>query len=120
MEKSKLHKAILKRLQNHKLYRIAFIGDSITSGEWVFPNYRASFEYILKNSFTEFSGENWWIPSWNIKFYNYSEDGSTTRDFLSAVKLAYKEVKPDLFIVMGTANDVELGLSKEEHLKKSN
>lgn len=117
MEKTKLYKTILKRLKSKRLYRIAFIGDSISSGEWVFPNYRATFEYILKNSFTEFSGDDWWIPSWNIKFYNYAEDGGTTRDFLSAVKLAYKEVKPDLYIVMGTSNDVELGISKEEHFK---
>ena len=116
MEKSDIYQEILKSLKESKRYKIVFIGDSITSGEWVQPNWRNIFEYILKFSFTEFDDDDWWIPEWNLKFYNYSLDGASSREFLDSVKLAMKEVDADLYIIMGTANDVELGIPLEEHI----
>lgn len=48
MEKTKLYKEILSKLKAGEVIKIAFIGDSITSGEWVHPNFRDIFENLLK------------------------------------------------------------------------
>lgn len=114
MNNSPLYQKILKKLQAGEQYKIAFIGDSITSAEWVHPNWRDAFEYILKFSFEEFNGENWWIPEWNLKFFNYSLDGASSKDLLLNTEVALKEVNSDLFIIMGTSNDVELNIPVEK------
>jgi len=115
MNKTPLYQKIRDILKSGKEYKIVFIGDSLTSAEWVHPNWRDAFEYILKFSFEEFDGDDWWIPEWNLKFYNYSLDGASSRDFLHQVSIAEEEVNPDLFIIMGTSNDTELGISVQEH-----
>ena len=114
MNNSPLYQKILKELQAGEQYKIAFIGDSLTSAEWVHPNWRDAFEYILKFSFEEFKNEDWWIPEWNLKFFNYSLDGASSKDFLLNVETALSEVNPDLFIIMGTSNDIELNITPEE------
>jgi hypothetical protein len=116
MHKKPLYNKILEILLDKKRYKIAFIGDSLTSTEWIHPNWREVFEYVLKFSFDEFSGEDWWIPEWNLCFFNYALDGASTEDFLEQVKLAEEEVNPNLYIIMGTSNDVELGIDKENHI----
>lgn len=116
MNKKPLYKKILGALKSGRKYKIAFIGDSLTSAEWVHPNWRDSFEYILKFSFEEFKDDDWWIPEWNLTFYNYSIDGASSRDFLQQVSIAQKEINPDLFIIMGTSNDIELGISMQEQV----
>ena len=115
MNKTPLYQKIRDIIKSGKEYKIVFIGDSLTSAEWVHPNWRDAFEYILKFSFEEFDGDDWWIPEWNLKFYNYSLDGASSRDFLHQVSIAEEEVNPDLFIIMGTSNDTELGISVQEH-----
>lgn len=106
---------IYERLDNQQIYKIAFVGDSISSAEWVFPNWRSIFEYILKfeleKSFKRFGGDNWWLPEWNLKFYNYALDGASSKNMLESVTTAISEVKPNMFVVMGTANDSSLGIS---------
>jgi|GEM_PF-2533523 len=115
MDKKPLYKKILDTLKSGREYRIAFIGDSLTSAEWIHPNWRDSFEYILKFSFEEFKGNDWWIPEWNLKFYNYSLDGASSRDFIQQISIAQREINPDLYIIMGTSNDIELEISVQEH-----
>ena len=114
MNNSPLYQKILKKLQAGEQYKIAFIGDSLTSAEWVHPNWRDAFEYILKFSFEEFKNEDWWIPEWNLKFFNYSLDGASSKDFLLSTEVALKEVNPDLFIIMGTSNDIGLNIPVEK------
>ncbi len=119
--KSELKEEILHNLKNNRSYKIAFIGDSLTSCEWVHPNWRDIFEYVLKFSLAEeFDESDWWIPEWNLKFYNYALDGASTRDFISQFELAQNEVSPDLFIIMGTINDAELGITVNEHFVNLN
>jgi len=114
VKKTELYKGVLEKLKREEICRIAFIGNSITSGEWVMPNYRAMVEYILKYALAEeFDDEKWWIPEWNMKFYNYSLDGGTTKEFLKSYELAVEECSPDLFFVLGTSNDMELNLPVE-------
>ncbi len=116
MNSSLLYNKILQKLKEGKEYKIVFLGDSITSAESVFPNWRAVFEYILKFSFEEYI-EDWRIFEWNLKFFNYSLDGSTTNEFLKSLNSSLKEVNPDLYLIMGTSNDLEQGLSIDTYLK---
>lgn len=116
MQKTKEYLYILDLLKNKKEFKFVIIGDSITSGEWVLPNWRNIFEYILKFGFEELPGKDKWIAEWNLKFFNYSLDGATTKNFRRQVDLALKEVKPDCVILMGTSNDIEKGISVKEHV----
>jgi len=116
MNKTPLYNQILKTLLDGKRYKVVFIGDSLTSTEWIHPNWREVFEYILKFSFDEFPDEDWWIPEWNLSFFNYALDGASTKNFLEQVKLSEKEVDPDLYIIMGSSNDIEMGFSVEEQV----
>lgn len=115
MKKTSHYNNLLKALKSGKEYSFAFIGDSLTSAEWVHPNWRDVFEYMLKFSFSEFEGKDWWIPEWNLKFYNYALDGASTRDFLSQTDKMLSGIKVDCAIVMGTCNDLELGITVEEY-----
>ncbi len=116
MNPSPLYKKILERLNEGKEYKIVFIGDSLTSAESVFPNWRAIFEYILKFSFEEYI-DDWRFFEWNLKFSNYSLDGSKTNEFLKSLNSSLKEVNPDLYLIMGTSNDLEQGLGIDIYLK---
>ncbi|MDY0097396.1 MAG: SGNH/GDSL hydrolase family protein [Candidatus Dojkabacteria bacterium] len=120
MGRKPLYKKILNTLKSGKEYKIVFIGDSLTSAEWVHPNWRDVFEYILKFSFEEFKEDDWWVPEWNLKFYNYALDGASSRDFLQQVSIAQKEIEPNLYIIMGTSNDIELGITVEEQIGNIN
>ncbi|KKS30698.1 MAG: hypothetical protein UU92_C0021G0013 [candidate division WWE3 bacterium GW2011_GWA1_42_12] len=42
---------VTKSLKENGSYRILFLGDSITSAEWVHPNWREIVEYVLKEEF---------------------------------------------------------------------
>ncbi len=117
MDKKPLYKKILSILKSSREYKIVFIGDSLTSGEWVHPNWRGVFEYILKFFSEEFNGNDWWVPEWNLKFFNYALDGASTRDFRKQVERVKLEINPDLYIIMGTSNDKELNISVEEHVQ---
>lgn len=106
---------IREKLESFGKYRIAFVGDSLTSCEWVHPNWREIVEYVLKNELqNEF--EDWKVPSWGIRCFNFGFDGATTRDILEKTD-EILEVKPDLIICMLGGNDPILGILIEEHGK---
>ena len=106
---------IEQKLRNNKRYFIGFVGDSLTSCEWVHPNWREIVEYVLKNELqNEF--EDWKVPSWGIRCFNFGFDGATTKDILEKSD-EILEVKPDLIICMLGGNDPILGISIEEHGK---
>ena len=101
MVKSGMDK-IKKALEVNGKYWIAFVGDSITSTEWVHPNWREIVEYVLKDKLqNDFS--NWRIPSWGIRCFNWGFDGATTKD-----------MKPNFVISLMGGNDPTLGLKPEE------
>ena len=95
---------IVTKLQNGERYRIGFLGDSLTSGEWVHPNWREIFEYVVKEYFAA-EVDDWRLPSWGIRFYNFAFDGSTTQDWLEILETEVLSFPPDLLIVLGTHND---------------
>ena len=105
---------IVKKLKETGKYHIVFLGDSITSTEWVHPNWREVVEYILKKELEKIM-EHWQDPSWGTRCFNAGFDGATTKDML--VKLDKYVINPDpnLVIIIGTRNDKDFKLSLREH-----
>ena len=108
---------IKNKLEKEGKFWIAFVGDSITSTEWVHPNWREIVEYVLKEElqkvFTDYR-----IPSWGIRCFNHGYDGATTKDILE--KITNNQISMtnlDLVIMMMGGNDSVLGVSGEEHGK---
>jgi hypothetical protein len=50
-------------LNKNDKFRIVFVGDSITSTEWVHPNWREIIEYVIKEELEKIISD-WRIPSW--------------------------------------------------------
>src|SRR3989344_1365212 len=95
---------LLKNTIQNGIYKIVFIGDSLTSAEWVHPNWREIVEYVLKEELSnQFS--DWKIPSWNIRCINSALDGSTTLDYLTRLDDHVFFYKPQLVSIMLGAND---------------
>lgn len=104
---------IKKQLEELGHFKIVFLGDSITSAEWVHPNWREVVEYVLKEE-TQKKFENWKIPSWGIRCINSGFDGSTTKDWLARVEDDVLKYSPDLVICMGTDNDKHFEITPEQ------
>jgi lysophospholipase L1-like esterase len=94
---------------------IAFTGDSITSSEWVHPNWREIVEYVLKEELQKMFGDDWKIPSWGLRGFNFAFDGATTGDILEKID-DIKSVNPDLVIGLMGSND-RIRLPLEEHVE---
>jgi lysophospholipase L1-like esterase len=110
---NKLLQNIIATLKSGGSYRVVFLGDSLTSTEWVHPNWREIVEYVLKEELVEPMGD-WRLPSWGLRFYNAGFDGSTTRDWLAKLDAEVLALRPNLLFVMGTSNDELLGVSPQE------
>lgn len=95
---------IESKLKASGKYWIAFAGDSITSGEWVHPNWREIVEYVLKDKFNN---------DWGLKTFNLAYDGSTSKDILSR-KDELKSIPSDLVILLTGANDPFQKISPED------
>ena len=106
---------IAEAIKTKNKYWIVFTGDSITSCEWVHPNWREIVEYVLKEELTDVTGD-WKIPSWGIRCFNFAYDGSTSKDLLDKLD-DIKIVKPDLVINVGGGNDRLFGISPSEQEK---
>ncbi|CAN5224849.1 hypothetical protein BH09PAT2_BH09PAT2_00610 [soil metagenome] len=99
---------IKKFIQKENIYRIVCIGDSLTSAEWVHPNWRDIVEYVLKQDITaNFFKENdgWKVPSWNIRMINSGLDGATTANYVLLLEEYVYLYKPQLAIIMLGCND---------------
>jgi lysophospholipase L1-like esterase len=103
---------IENKLKKSGKYRIGFVGDSLTSCEWVHPNWREMVEYVLKEELQK-KFSDYRIPSWGIRCFNWGFDGSTTSDIVNKLD-EIVEVKPDLIISLMGGNDPELGVKPEE------
>lgn len=106
--------SIENKLKQGGWYRIAFLGDSITSTEWVYPNWRGIMEFVLKEKLEEIMGE-WEMPCWKIRCYNAGFNGATTREMIKYVDEEMAQYKPDMVIFMDTYNDKYINISPEEH-----
>ncbi len=104
---------ISDKIKSTGKYWIAFTGDSITSCEWVHPNWKEIVEYVLKEELQRMYGDDWKIPSWGLRGFNFAYDGATTKDILEKVP-DINLVKPDLVIGLMGSNDRKR-LSLKEH-----
>lgn len=104
---------IQQKLESNGKYWIAFVGDSITSCEWVHPNWREIVEYVLQDVMTGYLNGDWKKSEWGIRGFNFALDGATTKDILERVNNV-KLVKPDLVISIMGGNDPTLGVSVSE------
>ena len=95
---------IKEALKKNGKYWIVFVGDSITSTEWVHPNWREIVEYVLKN---KLDGD------WGIKFFNFGYDGSTTADVLKRVD-EINVVNPNMVIGLMGGNDPTFGIKPNQ------
>lgn len=107
---------ISSRLKNGK-YWITFIGDSITSCEWVHPNWREIVEYVVKNEVGKYS-KDWMSSSWGMRFFNFAYDGATTKDIVDKLN-TIKSIPSDLFVMMIGANDYHKRMPLDEHKKNT-
>ncbi|MEK7078504.1 MAG: SGNH/GDSL hydrolase family protein [Patescibacteria group bacterium] len=95
---------------------IAFTGDSITSCEWVHPNWREIVEYVLKEELTKALNGDWKKSEWGVRCFNYGYDGSTTKDILDKMD-DILAVKPDLIIGVMGGNDPAFNLTVDKHVE---
>ena len=102
-------------LENNKFW-IAFTGDSITSCEWVHPNWREIVEYVLKEELTKALNGDWKKSEWGVRCFNYGYDGSTTKDILDKMD-DILAVKPDLIIGVMGGNDPAFNLTVDKHVE---
>ncbi len=107
-------KKLIEKIASDKIYRIAFYGDSITSAEWVHPNWREIIEYVLKD-FLVTKTKEWWIPSWRIRADNCALDGATTIDLNEEIDRYVLKLNPNLIILMAGKNDIYKGVGIREH-----
>lgn len=96
-----------------EIYRIVFLGDSITSTEWVHPNWPEIVEYVLKQQLSKETGD-WQSPSWNIRCINSALDGSHTLDMLDRFADHVTYYKPNLVIYLQSSNDYHGNISPAE------
>lgn len=108
---------ISSKIKTRGKYWIAFTGDSITSCEWVHPNWREMVEYVLKEELTRIQGD-WKNSSWGVRTFNFAYDGATTADILGKVDLI-KKVEPDLVISLMGGNDPAFKLTVSQHVENT-
>lgn len=105
---------IISKISKDKIYKIVFYGDSITSTEWVHPNWREIVEYVLKDCIG-FRTNDWETPSWRIRTINSGMDGATTKNLVQDLRRYVLTYKPDLVISIFGKNDLYLGITPEKH-----
>lgn len=113
-------KITLEEIKNQVLktehFRIVFLGDSITSTEWVHPNWREIVEYVLKEELTKLL-KDWKLPSWKVRGINSGFDGATTKDLLDHLESDVFFYRPKMVICIAGDNDVFFGISPSQHQK---
>jgi lysophospholipase L1-like esterase len=106
---------IRKILSKGKKFRIVFLGDSITSTEWVHPNWREIVEYVLKEELQKKMGGDWERPSWNIRGINSGLNGAATSDLLDHLESDVFFYKPEMVICIAGKNDMHYKVSPVQH-----
>ena len=97
-------KKIINKLKEGGWYRVAFLGDSITSTEWVHPNWREIVEYVLKSELEEWV-EKWEKPWWKMRFYNAGFNGATTRDMIGFIDEELEANMHPLFTILSISSN---------------
>lgn len=107
---------IKAKLEKNGRYWISFTGDSITSCEWVHPNWRDIVIYVLQNELIPLLNGDWKTPEWGIKGFNFAYDGANTKDIVEHLEDILL-VKPDLVVGLMGGNDPVLGITVDESIE---
>ncbi len=107
---------ITNKLKQGGKYWIVFTGDSITSCEWIHPNWRDIVIYVLHEEMTKYLKGDWKTSEWGIKGFNFAYNGATTKDILKNIDDILL-VKPQLVIGLMGGNDPTLGVGVDESVK---
>jgi lysophospholipase L1-like esterase len=103
---------IKKTLEKEGKFYIAYVGDSLTSCEWVHPNWRDIVTYVLQMEMTS-KVSDWRVASWGVRGFNFGFDGATSLDIVNKLP-EIQSVKPNLVIGVMGGNDPTLGISTEQ------
>lgn len=106
---------LITKLKRGGNYWISFTGDSITSCEWVHPNWRDIVIYVLQDKVTEQLNGDWKTAEWGIKGFNFAYDGATTKDIYERLNDILL-IKPQMVIGLMGGNDPVLGVSVEQSI----
>ena len=105
---------VAKKVRKENKFWVVFTGDSITSCEWVHPNWREIVEYVIKEETTKELKGNWKTSEWGIRGFNFAYDGATTADILDKIGNILL-VKPDLVISVMGGNDSLFNIPVNKH-----
>jgi len=108
--------SVVNNLKDQGKYWIVFTGDSITSCEWVHPNWRDIVIYVLQNELISLLDGDWQTAEWGIKGFNFAYDGATTKNIYDRID-DLLIVKPQLVIGLMGGNDPVLDVSVQESVK---
>jgi lysophospholipase L1-like esterase len=111
--KNKNINKIKNNLLEKKRFWIVFTGDSITSCEWVHPNWRDIAIYALQDTITEQLDGDWKTVEWGLRGFNFAYDGATTTDIVDRLDDILL-LKPDLVIGLMGGNDPLFNIDVEE------
>lgn len=110
----------LSKIQTHiqkgEIYRMVFYGDSITSTEWVHPNWREIFQYVLPRELAA-KTNTWPEPSWLIRTINSGLTSTTTKDLLEKIQPYVLFYKPSLVMLITGKNDPLFKVTVDEQVK---
>lgn len=107
---------LISTLQNTGKYWISFTGDSLTSCEWVHPNWRDIVIYVLHSEVTDLLDGDWKLAEWGIRGFNFAYDGATTKDIYERLDDLLL-LRPQLVISLMGGNDPVLGVSVEQSVE---
>ncbi|MDD3647919.1 MAG: SGNH/GDSL hydrolase family protein [Candidatus Dojkabacteria bacterium] len=110
---------IASKISKNKIYKIVFYGDSITSTEWVHPNWREITKYVLEDHLT-FLTKDWKKSSWNIRMFNGGLNGSTSSEMAEGIDKYVINQRPDLVLLQGNRNDLTFKVPIKKHTENIN
>lgn len=111
--------AIRRGLLVGEKFKVVFLGDSITSAEWVHPNWREVVEYVLKDMFEQENDWDWKLSSWGIRCINSGFNGASMADLLDRFEEAVGSHNPSLVIFAEGGVDLPDLMSVEEYIDKA-
>ena len=105
---------IKQKLLANDRFRIVFLGDSLTSPEWVHPNWREIVEYVIKEELAKKMGD-WKPSSWGVRGINSGLDGATGKDLLERLDSDVFTYSPEMVFCSIGINDIYFDISAKEH-----
>ncbi len=110
---SQVYTSFKDALTNNEKLKIVYLGDSITSCEWVHPNWPSIVRYVLEEEFTKDLGD-WKGPSWGLRMFNAGLNGGTSEDMLDYLGEYVLSQKPAMLMYVISSNDRHYEFGNEQ------